>query len=208
MPTATPTAGSASFTANGGSACRRRCGRRTWRARSCSSTGLATRCRSLIRRRARSTRAHLRRGTRRVELHLCRGALERDAARLDRCARQRARRDRRRAEGDRARQSQGRHHQAVALRAGHQPDVPGPRRPLRLRRAAGARDEAARQGQGRGRRADRSRFVLAKLRNRRFFSLAELNAAIRDCVAKINAKVMSSSARAATSCWRGSTGRR
>ena len=34
------------------------------------------------------------------------------------------------------------------------------------------------------------RFVLAKLRNRTFFSLAELNAAIRDCVAAINAKSM------------------
>ena len=34
------------------------------------------------------------------------------------------------------------------------------------------------------------RFVLAKLRNCRFFSLAELNAAIGDCVAAINAKVM------------------
>src|SRR4029077_3591578 len=34
------------------------------------------------------------------------------------------------------------------------------------------------------------RFVLAKLRNRTFFSLAELNAAIRDCVAAINAKIM------------------
>jgi transposase len=34
------------------------------------------------------------------------------------------------------------------------------------------------------------RFVLAKLRDRRFFSLAELNAAIRDCVTAINAKVM------------------
>ena len=34
------------------------------------------------------------------------------------------------------------------------------------------------------------RFVLAKLRNRRFFSLAELNSAIRECVAMINAKVM------------------
>jgi hypothetical protein len=32
--------------------------------------------------------------------------------------------------------------------------------------------------------------VLAKLRNRTFFSLAELNAAIRDCVAAINAKIM------------------
>src|ERR1700680_3024593 len=34
------------------------------------------------------------------------------------------------------------------------------------------------------------RFVLAKLRNRRFFSLAELNAAIRDCVTAINAKIL------------------
>src|SRR5947207_8476549 len=34
------------------------------------------------------------------------------------------------------------------------------------------------------------RFVLAKLRNRRFFSLDELNAEIRVCVATINAKVM------------------
>src|SRR5258706_15800328 len=34
------------------------------------------------------------------------------------------------------------------------------------------------------------RFVLARLRNRRFFSLVELNAAIRECVADLNAKVM------------------
>jgi transposase len=34
------------------------------------------------------------------------------------------------------------------------------------------------------------RFVLARLRNRRFFSLEELNAAIRECVADLNAKVM------------------
>ena len=34
------------------------------------------------------------------------------------------------------------------------------------------------------------RFVLAKLRHQRFFSLAELNVAIRGCVAVINAKVM------------------
>ena len=34
------------------------------------------------------------------------------------------------------------------------------------------------------------RFVLAKLRNRRFFSLDELNAEVRECVATINAKVM------------------
>ena len=63
--------------------------------------------------------------------------------------------DRRRAEGAGARQSQGRHHQAVALRARHQPDLSGPRRSLRLRGAAGAGDEAARQGEGRGRGSDR-----------------------------------------------------
>jgi transposase len=34
------------------------------------------------------------------------------------------------------------------------------------------------------------RFVVAKLRNRTFFSLAELNAAISDCVAAINNKIM------------------
>ena len=34
------------------------------------------------------------------------------------------------------------------------------------------------------------RFVLARLRNRRFFSLVELNAAIRECVSDLNAKVM------------------
>jgi transposase len=34
------------------------------------------------------------------------------------------------------------------------------------------------------------RFVLAKLRNQRFFSLSELNSAIRDCVMTINAQVM------------------
>ena len=34
------------------------------------------------------------------------------------------------------------------------------------------------------------RFVLAKLRNRRFFSLHELNAAIRQTVADRNAKIM------------------
>jgi len=34
------------------------------------------------------------------------------------------------------------------------------------------------------------RFVLAKMRNRTFFSLVELNTAIRECMAAINAKVM------------------
>ena len=34
------------------------------------------------------------------------------------------------------------------------------------------------------------RFVLARLRNRRFFSLEELNTAIRECVADLNARIM------------------
>jgi len=34
------------------------------------------------------------------------------------------------------------------------------------------------------------RFVLARLRKRRFFSLVDLNAAIRECVSDLNAKVM------------------
>ena len=34
------------------------------------------------------------------------------------------------------------------------------------------------------------RFVLARLRNRRFFALDELNAAIRECVADLNARIM------------------
>ena len=32
--------------------------------------------------------------------------------------------------------------------------------------------------------------MLGKLRNQRFFSLVELNEAVRDCVTEINAKVM------------------
>jgi transposase len=35
-----------------------------------------------------------------------------------------------------------------------------------------------------------ARYLLGKLRNRRFFSLEELNEAVRECVAAINAKVM------------------
>ena len=91
----------------------------------------------------------------RIELHVRRGALDGDAVRLDRCARQRVRGDRRRAAGACAGQSQGRYHQAVALRAGHQSHLPGSRRSLRLRGAADADRTPARQGQGRSRRADR-----------------------------------------------------
>ena len=99
-----------------------------------------------------------------------------------------------------ARQSQGRHHQAVALRAGHQPDLSGPRRSLRLRRAAGAHPKPRDKAKVEAAVAIVSRFVLGRLRNRRFFSLVELNDAVRDCVTKINAKVMKQLGRAATIC--------
>ena len=70
---------------------RRRCARRTWPARSCSSIAPATRWRCSIRRPARcAIGAHLRRRARGVQLHLRRGALDREAAGLDRRARQRA----------------------------------------------------------------------------------------------------------------------
>ena len=46
-----------------------------------------------------------------------------------------------------------------------------------------------------------SRFVLGRLRNRRFFSLVELNEAVRDCVAKINAKVMKQLAQSRNDLW-------
>ena len=48
----------------------------------------------------------------------------------------------------------------------------------------------ARQGEGRGRRAGGRALDLARLRNRRFFSLAELNQAISELVADLNARPM------------------
>ena len=97
----------------------------------------------------------LRRGAGGLELHLCRSPLQRGAAGLDRGPRQRARVPRRGAEGDRLRQPQGRGHDRQPIRAGGQPHLPGPRRPLRHDHHADAAAQAARQGQGRGRGADR-----------------------------------------------------
>lgn len=51
------------------------------------------------------------------------------------------------------------------------------------------------------------RYVLARLRNRRFFSLAELNAAIREIVAQLNARIMRKLGASGVSCSRPSTGR-
>ncbi len=97
--------------------------------------------------------AGLRRRARRLQLHLCRGELDPDAAGLDRRPCPRARLHRRRAAPDRAGQPQGRRAQGQLVRAGHQSDLSGPGLALRHRDPAGAAAQATRQGQGRGRRA-------------------------------------------------------
>ena len=98
-------------------------------------------------------RRALRHGARRVELHVRRGDAHAAAPRLDREPHAGLRLLRRRAGRRRVRSAQERRHGAVSLRA---------RRPAPLRRArhalrdddpAGAPGAAARQGQGRGRRA-------------------------------------------------------
>ena len=121
--------------------------------------------------------AYLRRGARRVELHLCGGALDRDAAGLDRRACERARRDRRRAEGrcvptisrpasPSPRVTSRASTAPIRILADHYGFVVLPTRVRKPRDKA--KVEVAVQIV--------ERFVLAKLRNRRFFSLAELNA--------------------------------
>ena len=62
-----------------------------------------------------AARPYLRRGAGSVQLHLCGGALDGGACRLDRGARQRLEHDRRRAEGGGLRQPQGRRHRSLPL---------------------------------------------------------------------------------------------
>ena len=81
-----------------------------------------------------------------------RGDLDADPAGLDRVALPGARLVRRRARPDRVGQPEGRRHQGLLLRARGQPDLRRHGGALRHRRGAGAALQAARQGQGRGRR--------------------------------------------------------
>ena len=69
-------------------------------------------------------------------------------------------------------------HPAAPLRAGRECHLSGDGRPLRGRDHPDADLQAPRQGQGRGRRALAERWIIARLRHRRFTSLAEANAAI------------------------------
>ena len=90
----------------------------------------------------------------------------------------------------RLRQPEGRGHRRLPLRARHQSDLPGSRHPLRQR------DPADPAGKPRDKAKVEvgvlmvERFILARLRNRRFFSLAELNAAIREILGELNTRLM------------------
>src|SRR6266571_32143 len=167
---------------SGASASRRRCARRMWRARSCSSIGPAIPSRCLMPSRAPSM-AHVslsRRSARRTEtlpdwigahvnaLSAIGGVPK--AAVCDNLKAGITRPSRYEPGINRAYQDLADHYGFVVL-------------PTRVRKPRDkAKVEVAVQIV--------ERFVLAKLRKRRFFSLDELNAAIRECVAAINTKVM------------------
>ena len=133
--------------------------------------------------------AHLRRGARRVELPVRRGDLDADPAGLDRVARPDAGLVRRRARPDRVGQPEGRRHQGLFLRARGQPHLCRHGRPLRHRRGAGAAYKPRDKAKVEVAVQVAQRWIVARLRNRRFFSLAELNAAIRDLVVALNDRV-------------------
>ena len=79
--------------------------------------------------------------------------------------------------------------EAFALRTRHQPQLSRTRHSLRLCCAADAvKSRATKKAEVAVQIVQR--FVLARLRNRRFFSLDEQNASIRECVADLNARIM------------------
>ena len=152
---ATATAGSATSTAIGARPSRRPCGRRMRPARSCSSTSPATRCRCSTPRPGTSgapisSSRCWEHPTTPTQRRAGRKGLPTGSARTSTPSRAR-----RRAEGGRLRQSQGRRHGGLPLRARDQPHLPGAGRPLRHGDPADASAQAARQGQGRSRGADR-----------------------------------------------------
>ena len=156
----------------------------------CSSTTPGRRSNCSTGAPARSGSPGLRRGDGRLQLHLRRGELDPDAAGLDRRARPGARLYRRRAGADRARQSKGRRHPRQLVRAGPQPTY------LDLATHYGTAILPARPRRPRDKAKVEvgvlvvERWILARLRNRRFFSLGELNQAIAELVADLNARPM------------------
>ena len=130
--------------------------------------------------------ADLCRGAGRLQLHLCRGELDPGAGRLDRRPYAGFRGDRRGAQPAGAGQHQSRGDQGLPLRAAGQPD---------LCRDGGHYDTAILPARPR-RPRDKAkveagvliveRWMLGRLRNRRFYSLAELNAAIGELLRQLN----------------------
>ena len=140
--------------------------------------------------RRRSACGDLRRCPWCVQLHLRRGNLDAGTGGLDWRACQRAGGGRRRAAADRQRQSQVWDHQGLLFRAGGEPDLRRHGGALWHGDHPGTPRQAARQSQGGSWCPGGAALDLARLRNRRFFSLAELNGAIRELVADINDRPM------------------
>lgn len=100
--------------------------------------------------------AGLRGGVGREQLHLRGGDVEPGPCRLDRLTRAGLRIRRRPHRAGHPGQSSQRRHPRLSVRAGAQPDLPGPGGALRRGGDAGAGAQAARQGQGRVGRAARA----------------------------------------------------
>src|SRR6266851_3580510 len=134
----------------------------------------------------------------RIELHLRRGGVEPEAAGLDRRACPRLCVFRRCRPADGQRQSQGRHHQGLLLRADGQsdPSLRWGRLYADLARHYGTAIVPARPYKPRDKAKVEvgvqvvGRWILARLRHRRFFSLAELNAAIHALLYDLNNRLM------------------
>ena len=77
----------------------------------------------------------------------------------------------------------------VLLRAGGEPQLRRDGGALRHGHRSGAAQEAARQGQGRGGCSAGDALDRRQVANRQFFTLTDLNDAIRDCVTALNARV-------------------
>ncbi len=122
-----------------------------------------------------------------VQLYLRRGLPKRGARRLDAGPRQRL--PRRRADIRGLRQSRGRGHQSDR----HDPGLNRTYAEMASHYGTAvlaARRRRPKEGKGRNCSASRQRWILARLRNQRFFSLAELNAAIKILAVELNARQM------------------
>jgi len=207
-PTATATAGFAISTVIGAKPSRRPCGRHTAEKQFVDFAGDTVPvfdAASVAERRAHIFVAVLGAS---LQLPLRGGALVGRARRPDWRARQRLQHDRRRAQSGGLRQPQAGVTTICRYEAGINRTCQELAEHYDTAILHARPPAAARQGQGRSGVQIVQRFLLARPRNHRFFSLHELNAAIRGTVADLNAKICASSASAGTSCSQRSIGRR